>query len=218
MDKVVVYSYLIIPLFFLFTKNKKKETVSIVAYGVVFFLLLYFFYDIPRDLRKYYQSFYTFLEYSFFAFLLWLNIKNKKIKHAIILLSFLFVAFQIIYSLGSKFTRLDVLAVGIESILIFIYIFYFFYEHFSSPKNQFIYTHYCFWLSMGLLIYLGGSFFINILANDMEQTEKDKYWTLTYIAETIKNVLFTLAIFVFSRNPNGIAKNKTSSVPYLDMI
>jgi hypothetical protein len=67
------------------------------------------------------------------------------------------------------------------------------------------------------LIYLGGSFFINILANDMEQTEKDKYWILTYIAETIKNILFGVAIIIFSRKSNEKASSKTLSVPYLDL-
>jgi hypothetical protein len=218
MDEVVIYSYLIIPLIFLFNKNKKREVLSIVIYGIVFFFLLFFFFDVPKSLRGYYQSFYTFLEYAFFAYFFWLNIKNKKVKQLIILLSFAFVGFQIIYSFATKFTRLDVLAVGIESILLFLYIFYFFYEHFGSPRNQFIYNNYCFWLSVGLLIYLGGSFFINILANEMEKSEKDKYWNLTYIAEIIKNVLFVVALLVFSRWPQENTQNKPSQVPFLDLI
>jgi hypothetical protein len=217
-DEIVIYSYLLIPLIFLFNKNKKREIISIAIYGIAFFFLLFFFYDIPKNLRAYYQSFYTFLEYAFFAYFFWLNIQNKKVKQLIVFLSFAFVGFQIIYSFVAKFTRLDVLAVGIESILLFLYIFYFFYEHFTSPRNQFIYYNYCFWLSVGLLIYLGGSFFINILANEMEQAEKDKYWILTYIAEIIKNVLFGVAILVFSHWPQEPTEKKPSHIPFLDLI
>ena len=41
---------------------------------------------------------------------------------------------------------------------------------------------------------------------------------MTYIAETIKNVLFTIAIFVYVRNPIEKDRNKSKNVPYLDMI
>ena len=30
----------------------------------------------------------------------------------------------------------------------------------------------------------------------------DKYWFFTYIVEIIKNLLFTAAVFVYSKNPN----------------
>jgi len=218
MYDVVRYSYLLIPLFFLINRIKERVILAMAIYGIVFFLLLHFFYDIPKSVIKYYLCLYTFLEYSFFTYLLYLNIKNKKIKQLIILLSLAFLVFQIIYSFEKKFQLLDVVAVGIESILLFIYIFYFFYEHFSSPKNPFIYNNYCFWISVGILIYLGGSFFINILVDDMSKTEKVKYWILTYIAETIKNVLFVVAILVYSRQPDENTPKKPSSVPYLDLI
>lgn len=215
---IVVYSYLLFPLFLLFNKTKKREILSIVIYGIAIFLLLYFFHDIPKSLKKYYQSFYTFLEYSFFAYFLWLNIKNKRFKQIIILLSIAFVVFQIVYLLTVKFTWLDTVAVGIESILIFIYIFYFFYEYFTATRNQFIYHNYTFWLSVGLLVYLGGSFFINILINDLDVSQKESYWYLTFIAETIKNIFFVIAIFVFVRKPNVNTPQQSPSVPYLDLI
>jgi hypothetical protein len=52
----------------------------------------------------------------------------------------------------------------------------------------------------------------------MEQAEKDKYWNITYIAEIIKNILFAVSILVFSRWPQEITQNKSSSVPFLDLI
>jgi hypothetical protein len=40
---------------------------------------------------------------------------------------------------------------------------------------------------------------------------------LTYVAEIIKNVLFGIAIFVYSKQPKAKASN-SENVPLLDMI
>jgi len=112
---------------------------------------------------------------------------------------------------------LDTVPVGVETILIFIFIFLFFYEHFNDTKNEYIYHNYCFSIAIGILIYLGGSFFLNILADLLGKAEAHKYWYLTYIAEIIKNILFSIAIIIYVRKP-GKKESKTASIPYLDMI
>ena len=52
---------------------------------------------------------------------------------------------------------------------------------------------------MGLLLYLGGTFFFNILANQMSLDEFDTYWHYTYMAEIAKNILFLIALFKISK-------------------
>jgi len=137
--------------------------------------LLFFFYDDPKDLRKFYNSFFTFLEYSFFTSLFYFNIQNKKFRKIIILLSSLFLVFQVTHYFVIDNYRIDSIPIGVESILIFIYIFLFFLENLNLPNQGFIYLHHCFWIAVGLLIYLGGSFFINILANTLNREDFDKY-------------------------------------------
>src|SRR6185436_11030882 len=92
---ILIYSFLLlpIPVIFYFSKFKKENALAIGVYGIVFFLLLYFFYDVPLHLKQVYQYIYTFLEYSFFAFLLWSNIGNRRLRTIIIALSVLFAAF-----------------------------------------------------------------------------------------------------------------------------
>ncbi len=181
-------------------------------YGIAFFLFLKFWDDLPKGLRS---VSYTFLEYSVFALLFFLNIKGKKIRISILLLSLAFILFLISYYFLVKVKRLDTIPVGIESILIFVYIFLFFYEHFNDTKAEYIYNHPCFWITVGLLIYLGGSFFINILANHLTNEEFADYWYLNYIADTLKNILFVVSMIIFSRRPNE--KQTTKSIPYLDL-
>lgn len=217
---IVTYSYLLLPAGLLVAKkNYRKEIipVTIASYGFVFFWLLFFYKSVPKNLIHYYQSAYTFLEYSVFAFIFWRNIRLKKLKNFIILASVIFFIFQIIYATTAKKNRLDSVPIGIETILILIYIFFFFYEFSKTLTGSYIYNHYCFWISVGILIYLGGSFFFYILINHLSKDQVEAFGNLTYLAEIIKNALFTSAIFIYVRYPFK-PKEKSPSVPYLDMI
>lgn len=181
-------------------------------------MLLFFYYDIPKDIKKYYQSFYTFFEYAFFAFFFWYNINNKKIRRIIFYLSIFFFIFQIIYVFDAQLIRLDSVPIGIETILIFSFVFYFFYESSQKLSPNYIYNHYCFWISVGVLIYLGGSFFFYITINLLTPDEVTTFGNLTYVAEIIKNLLFATAIFIYARYPFEKTKDKNESIPLLDMI
>ena len=217
---IVTFSYLLLPLGFFLSKGKKKDIIPLTfaLYGIAFFWLLLFYDDIPKEIKRFYQTFYTFLEYAVFAFIFLNNIKTKKLRSLIILASIAFFIFQLIYVITTRIKHLDSIPIGIESILIFVYIFLFFYEFSKSISNFYIYNHYCFWVAAGILIYLGGSFFFYILFSHLSREQITTFGNLTYLAEIIKNVLFTLAIFMYVRYPLENTKNKTSSIPYLDMI
>ena len=114
--------------------------------------------------------------------------------------------------------KVDSISIGVESILVFIYIFLFFLENLNNPKEKYIYSHHCFWISVGILVYLGGSFFINILANIFNKEEFDKYWYLNFIADTIKTFLFAVALLFIAKESKNKQKTKAPNVPYLDLI
>ena len=104
--------------------------------------------------------------------------------------------------------------VGIETILILVYTFIYFQQYFNENRTTYIYNDPNFWIIVGILIYLGSSFFFNILANEVS---KD-YWHLTFIPEIIKNVLFSLSIILYKDKLNDNNKIKSANVPYLDLI
>jgi len=225
---IVTYSYLILPLIFLLLKNRLKDRIpfTLAAYGMVFFALLFVWNDnkpliwndnMPKEYKGYFQVMYTYLEYLAFTFIFWKNIKNKNFKKFIIIISILFFTFQIFFALTTSIKRLDSIPVGIETVFIFIYIFYFFYEFSKHTKDIFIYNHFCFWIAVGILIYLGGSFFFYILINNLNQSEVDKFGTMTYIAEIIKNLLFAFAIFVYKKFPSNQTHKLPKNIPNLDM-
>ena len=217
---VVSFSYLLLPLAFFLSKSKRSEIipVSLSVYGIICSAFIFFFYDIDRDIQKYFQTSYTFFEYFVFTLIFWINIKQKKVRRLIAVASALFFVFQLFYLLSIKVKSLDTIPIGIETILILTYIIYFFYEFSKDLRNFYIYNHYCFWISVGILIYLGGSFFFFILIEHLNKDQIAIFGNLTYLTEIVKNVLFTLAIFIYHRYRFENTKEKTSSVPYLDMI
>jgi len=116
-----------------------------------------------------------------------------------------------------KRTRLDSIPIGIETILTFIFITFYVHEQLKDEKQFFSTMNYFFLVIIGLLIYLGGSFFIYLLANNLEYKELKTYWPITYIVEIVKNILFSIAIYKFSIDQ--IKKKKkaiSNSLPNLD--
>jgi hypothetical protein len=220
---IVASSYLLIPLsLFFLSKSKVRNAMPIILgiYGVVFFsiLLAYDYLPSNKEFRKFVQQSYTFLEYSFFAFIFWSNIFNKRFRNLIVVLSILFFVFQIVYFFISQLKRLDSIPIGIETILILIYISLFFFETFKRSTNYYIYNHYCFWVSVGILIYLGGSFFFYILINDLSNDQIEAFGKMTYVSEIIKNLLFCTGLYIYGRYPIKEISKKNENIPYLDMI
>ena len=216
---IVTYSYLILPLCFFLSGNKLKEKIPalIALYGIVFFSLLFFYFDTPKDLRKYLQAFYTFLEYFVFTLIFWFQISKKSFRLLMLIVSILFVLFQIFYVTTTSLVRLDSIPIGIETIFVFIYIFYFFYEFSKNIKDTYLYNHYCFWIAVGILIYLGGSFFFYLMINQLNNYEVSYFGNLTYIAELIKNALFAISVFMYKKYLDSAIPKKPIKIPNLDM-
>ncbi|MCX6319289.1 MAG: hypothetical protein NTW29_18580 [Bacteroidetes bacterium] len=217
-EHINTYLYLLLPFLFLIVKSRKRDNWILTTYGIVFFLLLFFYYDIPKSIISIaYQPFYTTVEYLFFASLFYLNLETKRYKKAILIFSSLFIIFQFCYILFIEKKRLDSIPIGIESILIFLFIIFFFIESINSTKGMFIYTNHCFWIAVGLLFYLGGSFFLNILGSTLSSEEFQKYWFFNYIADSIKTLFFALAFILVAYQKENESERKLENIPFLDM-
>jgi hypothetical protein len=213
---ILLYSYLL-PAFLIVLFNKKvfrqKTFVIICSYSLLFFALLYVDPSIPAGYRKIFYFLYTFFEYSFFTLLLLINIKNKNIKISILIASFLFYLFQIIYYLNTKFINLDTIPIGIETILIFIYTIYYLYEYFKNTEPQDTSLNYFFWIITGVIFYLASSFFFYILGNNLSKQQIEKYWYISYIFDITKNILFGIAVIVYAKKH---FKKQEQKLPDLD--
>jgi hypothetical protein len=211
----------LIPIFIIlvFLKKTKKETVilGLLIYSICFFILIPLWDYIPTSSRKIYATCYTFLEYSFFSFLLFHSLKQRTSKVFLVIASICFLLFLIFYFILGPFKRVDSVPIAIETILILSYIVFYFYEQLTIPKNQYLFHNYFFWIILGVILYLSGSLFIYMLANSFPYEELMKYWVFTYIVEILKNILFGISVIIYlqqTKNVRTIEKN----IPNLDMI
>jgi hypothetical protein len=179
--------------------------------------MLYFDDFLSKNYRHLYTTLYTTVEYTIFSYIVWFFLQKNRFKTIIIVLSGSFIIFQIIHFFVGTFTTIDSIPIGIESILLFSQILFLFYEQFQKPTQNF-YVMPSFWFVIGVLIYLSGSFFFNILGSNKDfRPIIREYWFITYILETIKNVFFAIAIIIYAKkfHVNNLEKNE--NLPYLDI-
>jgi hypothetical protein len=183
-------------------------------------LFIYCIYDFLTNLGLLYLSHkpakvflyssFTFIEYILFVWILFLSIKNQRFRKIIQIASSFFLIFLIAYNLSINVKGIDSVPIGIEAILILIFSFYYFYEQMNGTQNLFIYNKSSFWTILGMMLYLAGSFFIYIYASQLASKEVAKYWIFTNIFSIIKNLFFTVAILVNSRQKKGSASDRVS--------
>ena len=201
---IAFYSDIVILLlFFIFIRQTKTEK-------ALWLIALYCLYDIFTNLaidyfsengfnKLYtvtYKSF-TFIEYCIFSIFISLQIKNKVFGKVIFWSTVAFGIFLILYHtmVAKEAKGVDSVPIGIETILILVYSFYYLYEQMNDLSGDLIYDKYPFWVITGIMLYLAGSLFIYIFAN-YDKTVMHQYWFVTIVFYFIKNILFAIAILL----------------------
>jgi hypothetical protein len=208
---------LIIFIIFIRRFNGYRGWFAIIAsclFDVIYYIIgeHFTFHDSIQTL--FYASF-TFIEYNIFAFFFWSHIIKKSFRKFIALISFFFTGFLIFYTIFAQFKSIDSTPIGIETILIFIYSFYYLYEQMNNTNNLFIYSHYAFWITSGIMIYLAGSFFIYIFANLVDTQTLSKYWFLTNALYVLKNIFFGIGMLTHLK-PHSKLPTSPEPHPYLN--
>lgn len=131
----------------------------------------------------------------------------------------LFTLFLIGFYTFGNIRSIDSIPIGIESIFLMIFILIYFYSELKNVSSQNIYDSYSFWIIIGILIYIGFTFFFNILANSLDRNFLGKYFFYSYLGDIIRNIFFGISV-LFIAKTNAKEKSKTISnmPPYLDMI
>ena len=140
---------------------------------------------------------YTFFEFGFFAYFLFLIIKFQFFRKLLLITSCSFLIFLTIYGATITAKGIDSIPIGIETILILLFSFYYLYEQMNDTETLFIYSKYQFWVIIGFMLYLAGSFFIYIFANQTK--EALNYWYFTNIFSILKNIFFSVAVFIYTK-------------------
>lgn len=188
-------------LFFIKSRSQKLLWIIIIYCLYTYLTDLGLLYLTNRPSRVFLYSSFTFFEFAFFSTALYFIIKNSGFKKIILITSIIFAIFLIFYNLSANVVGIDSIPIGVEGILILIFSFYYLYEQMKDTEILFIYSNYTFWIVIGMMLYLAGSFFIYIYASQLPDDQVAHYWVFTNIFSIIKNIFFTIAIIINSKQP-----------------
>jgi hypothetical protein len=206
---LAIYTPLLPVIIFLFFFNKIK------THRTLYILIIYSFSEfvinvIANSIHESYilslYAIFTVVEYLLFAWLLYSLVRSKKIRNIITLGTIAFLIFISLYYLTVQLKSLDSVPIGIETVIILAYTFLFLYEQMQLESQILIYNRYSFWIASGILIYLGGSFFIYVFADQVDNATKHAFWAFQNIFSIIKNILFAISIYIYYKAVNK--KNK----------
>ena len=201
-----ISSAVVVLLFVCFFKklSREKGIIALTLYCLVDLLLNFTAQFLPVRWHLYINAFSTILEYSIFSYFIYLNVSSRLVRKIIMVLSLLFIAFAVIFNwVTAKFESFDSVPIGIETILILLYSFCFLYEQANSSRTSFIYEQYPFWIIVGIMLYLGGSFFIFMFYRYISHSLLSQYWSLTNLFYALMNLLFITALIIFLKSKDN---------------
>jgi hypothetical protein len=173
-----------------------------------------------------YDSF-TLIEFLLFSAFLFSQLKSIRSKKILIFTSCLFTVFYfgfILYTkvaldksyLTSKTVKIDSIPVGIEAIFILSFSFYYLYECTRDTTTLFIYNTYQFWVVLGIVLYLAGTFFIYIFTDSLNAADLKKYWVITNIFSILRTLFFVIAIVYHSKPQRNNTLTHDFELTYLN--
>lgn len=162
-------------------------------------LVTFYLFRIARVPAYFIYDLFTAVEFCFFSWFFYLVIHSTKIKKLILPVAILFLLFSLcIYLFTPKSTSFSSVAAGVESILIIAMCIYYFFDQLKQPDNPAIYSSFNFWVIISFLIFLSGTFFLNIYADSMHQDKSflKQYYLINFSFTLLKNILFSIAMLM----------------------
>ena len=172
----------------------------ITAYAISSFVINYWITVTSTTNTALYEVF-TLIEIFLFLAFIYTQVKSHKTKSLAIVVGILYTIFFLIYTLLLKAVRgIDSIPIGVETIIILGCSFYYLYERMNDTTTLFIYNTYQFWIILGIVLYLAGSFFIYVFASYLRNYDDIKqFWMITNVFSTIKNIFFCIAIYIHAK-------------------
>ncbi len=206
---VYSFDFVLLLIFLAFQRNRKlNKGLAVLSLNTIFAVLLSFIIDSTKGNDRIFYPLFTLFEYYAFSYFLYINTESKKYKILIQYATIVFTVFLTLYTLLTKYKNIDSIPIGIETILILIFSFFFLIEQVSDMNSQVIYNKHQFWIVVGIMIYLAGSFFIYIFANQVDEKTLRQFWFLTNVFYIIKNILFAIGIYIYSKQSKKAVSNQ----------
>ena len=126
-----------------------------------------------------------------------LIINDRRVKKLLPYIWVIFIVFGIIdYLFITTFKTLNPITASVQSVLIISMCFFYFFDQLRQTNSILIYSSVNFWIVISFLIYVAGTFFLFILADNMI---RDKSFFAQYVIinasfNILKNILLSVAM------------------------
>ena len=157
-------------------------------------------------------SLFTVVEYTLFSLFFYYLSDNKRFKSVLLIISILFYALAITnFLVLGKYKNFDSVPATAEAFLIILYCIYYFFDQLNKPQITFIYLTFQFWITIGIFIYVAGTFFLFVQYSILSENERTSFWIITLISNILKNILFSISFIIPSKPSDS---NKKMEKPY----
>jgi hypothetical protein len=196
LGKLIFLSYLLCITFFLVfsLKNPKKELWIIFIYIIYSLVFDFLGGKNPGEKYSFYiSSFFTIGELLISSYYFYTVIKTPILRRSILAASsviFLFLLFNFFRSDKKNF---DSFSASLESITLIIFCLVYFFEQINKQEQYFIYSSPNFFIVLGIMIYMSGTLFLFVMANNFSEIESRKYWVINNVINFITNISFSIA-------------------------
>lgn len=188
----------------IFRRKDKETTLKVILFYIIYCVLnevLLIFLSHLRSIEAIFIVFssFTLIEFTFFCLFFRYALPTRFIKNAIPILWVIFLIFSTIDIFYiNKERNFDSFTAGIENILIILLCIYYLAVHLKGNYNLSIYSTFDFWVIIAFLIYLSGTFFLYIMAQNMLNDRKFliQYNIINAVFNILKDILLAIAMLM----------------------
>jgi len=207
LGKLIFLSYLLCITFFLvFCVRRPKRELYIIFIYIIYSLV----FDLVRTsvsnvkFAFLISSLFTIGELSICSYYFYLIIHSPVLKRIILAVSCIALVIITVILIRSEKKGFDSFPASLESVTFILYSIIYFFEQINRPQQIFIYSSPNFWIVLGIMVYMSGTLFLFIIANNLSENELNKYWIINNISNLITNLSFSIAFFQ-NRNASRVS-------------
>ena len=138
---------------------------------------------------------FTICEFTIFAAFFIASITKKPLRRIVQIVSILVLLFLVYSYFNSSNEKFDSIAGSTESVTLIAFSVVFLFGEINKPLPYDMYASPNFWIILAILIYMASTLFLFIIASDLTDQEKGKYWIINSISSIISNVIFGIGFF-----------------------
>ena len=187
-------------------------------YCVLNEFLGYYLHEIHYKNTFIFFAIFTVVEFVCFSLFYYYAVPLKSPKKIVSALLVLFLAFSLIdFFLVNQMNGFDSIASGVESIFIILLCIYYLVIQLKGSNKRSVYSTSNFWIIITFLIYLSGTFFLYIMAENMiyNDTFRKQYVIINSVFNIIKNIMLSVAMLMKpTPEQNGPQNNKRIIEPF----